>query len=256
MKLAGKVAIVTGGGTGIGLGISRSLAEAGAAVVIAQRREEKAEAAAEALRAEGHKAIGLSINIRYREQVLHLLETTLNEFGRLDILVNNAALVGSSAAASFLECTDEKLTNVIDVNLKGTFICSQEAARQMVKQGTNGAIIHITSVGGFAAQEFASVYCATKFGVEGLTKAMALELAPYNIRVNSIAPGDVVVETSENVLKELQEMGATGKYARLTPLGRRGRPEELGPAAVFLASEDASFITGSSLLVDGGFLTY
>src|SRR5688572_18843920 len=151
MRLNGKVAIVTGGGTGIGKGISRALAEAGARVVIAQPTLEKAENTANELRAEGHQILPLSVDIRSREMIQNLVAKTLEHWGQIDILVNNAAATGARFASPFLDYTDEILDAVIDINLKGTFICSQEVARQMVGRG--GAIIHISSVGAYAAQE-------------------------------------------------------------------------------------------------------
>jgi 2-deoxy-D-gluconate 3-dehydrogenase len=254
VRLKDKVAIVTGGGTGIGKGISRSLAEAGARVVIAQSNVEKAETAAEELRAEGHGVLPFCADISSREMVRELIGETIEKFGQIDILVNNAAVTGSRAAASFLEVDDELLERTIDVNLKGTFIVSQEAARKMVGRG--GSIIHISSVGAYAAQEGASVYCATKSALFGLTRTMALELASNNIRVNAIAPGDIQTETSENIVDEMKERGIGGKYFRQIPLNRRGKPAEIGPVAVFLASEDSSYMTGETIIVDGGFLIY
>ena len=254
MKLNGKVAIVTGGGTGIGKGISRALAEAGARVVIAQSTLEKAENAANELRADGHEILPLSVDIRSREMIRELVAKTLEHWGQIDILVNNAAATGARFASPFLDCTDEILNEVIDINLKGTFIFSQEVARQMVGRG--GAIVHISSVGAYAAQEGATAYCASKAALIGLTKTMALELAAHNIRVNAIAPGDIQTETSENVVNEKKERGLSGNYVRRIPMGRRGQPAEIGPTAVFLASEDASYITGETIIVDGGFLIY
>jgi NAD(P)-dependent dehydrogenase (short-subunit alcohol dehydrogenase family) len=254
MRLKGKVAIVTGGGTGIGKGISRSLAEAGARVVIAQPTLEKAVKAAEELRAEGYEILPLSVDISSREMVQRLVSETLEEFGQIDILVNNAALTGSRVSSPFLDLTDELLERTIDVNLKGTFIVSQEVARKMAGRG--GSIIHISSVGAYAAQEGATIYCATKSALLGLTKTMALELAPHNIRVNAIAPGDIRTETSENVVEEVKENGLSGNYFRRIPLNRRGEPAEIGPTAVFLASDDSSYITGETIIVDGGFLIY
>ena len=254
MKLKGKTAIVTGGGTGIGKGISRSLAEAGARVVIAQPTIEKAEKAAAELQVEGLEILPARVDISSRRSVQDLISQTLEHWGQIDILVNSAALTGARAASPFLDFSDELLEKTLAVNLKGTFICSQEAARAMVGRG--GSIIHISSVGAFAAQEGASVYCATKAALVGLTKAMALELAPHGIRVNCIAPGDIQTETSENVRDEVKERGISGNYFRRVPLGRRGKPAEIGPTAVFLASEDASYITGETIIVDGGFLIY
>ena len=254
MRLKGKVAIVTGGGTGIGKGISHALAEAGATVAIVQSTLEKAAQAAEELTAEGHQVLPFCADISSRQMVQNLVAEVLEKFGRIDILVNNAALTGANAAAPFLDLSDELLERTIDVNLKGTFIVSQEAARKMTENG--GSIIHISSVGAYAAQEGASIYCATKSALFGLTKTMALELAPYNIRVNAIAPGDIQTETSENVAEEVKELGISGKYTRRIPLSRRGKPFEVGPTAVFLASDDSSYITGETIIIDGGFLLY
>lgn len=254
MRLKGKAAIVTGGGTGIGKGISHALAEAGASVAIVQSTLEKAAQAAEELTAEGHQVLPFCADISSRQMVQNLVAEVIEKFGRIDILVNNAALTGAKAAAPFLDLSDELLERTIDVNLKGTFIVSQEAARKMTENG--GSIIHISSVGAYAAQEGASIYCATKSALFGLTKTMALELAPYNIRVNAIAPGDIQTETSENVTEEVKELGISGKYTRRVPLNRRGKPFEVGPTAVFLASDDSSYITGETIIIDGGFLLY
>jgi NAD(P)-dependent dehydrogenase (short-subunit alcohol dehydrogenase family) len=254
MKLNGKVAIVTGGGTGIGKGVSRSLAEAGARVVIAQPSLEKAEAAADDLRSSGHHILPLSVDISSRHKVIEMISKTLEHWGQIDILVNNAAITGGKTASPFLDVTDEMLDRTIDVNLKGTFIVSQEAARKMIERG--GSIIHISSVGAYAAQEGASVYCATKAALLGLTKTMALELAPRGIRVNSIAPGDIRTEKNEDIVGTLKEQGVKGEFLRRVPLGRRGTPAEVGSTAVFLASDDASYITGETIIVDGGFLIY
>lgn len=254
MRLKDKVAIVTGGGTGIGKGISRSLAEAGAKVVIVQSTLEKAEVAAEELRLEGHTILPIGVDISLRENAQKIVNQTIENFGQIDILVNNAALTGAKVSSPFLKMTDELLERTIDVNLKGTFIVSQEVAKKMVGRG--GSIIHISSVGAYAAQEGASIYCATKSALLGLTKTMALELAPHNIRVNAIAPGDIRTETSENVVSEKKEKGFSGNYFRKVPMNRRGEPTEIGPTAVFLASDDSSYITGETIIVDGGFLIY
>jgi NAD(P)-dependent dehydrogenase (short-subunit alcohol dehydrogenase family) len=254
MNLFGKVAIVTGGGTGIGGGITRSLAEAGAKVVIGQPQRQAAEKTVQELSLEGAEVLFLPVDIRDREQVQAMVRGTIERWGKIDILVNNAALTGPAVIAPFLDCNDDLLNQVVDVNLKGTFICSQEVARHMVEQG--GSIINISSVGAFAAQEGASIYCATKAGVVGLTQALALELAAYGIRVNCIAPGLIQTETNENVHDEMRAQGITGRYLRNAPLNRRGTPKEIGSAVVFLASEDAGYITGETIVIDGGLLTY
>jgi NAD(P)-dependent dehydrogenase (short-subunit alcohol dehydrogenase family) len=255
MRLKEKIAIVTGGGGGIGKGIAERFAAEGASVVIAQRHVDKAEEVAADLRSRGAQAIAVQVDISDRAMVQDLVKETIARFKRVDILVNNAGITGLPAVAPFLTCPDEQLNSVIDVNLKGTIICSQEVAKEMVGTG-GGVIIHISSVAAYAAQEGATVYCATKAGLEGLTKGMALELSPHNIRVNCIAPGDILIEKNADIGDEMKEQGVSGKYYREIPLGRRGRPDEIAAAAVFLASEESSYIQGTTILVDGGFLIY
>ncbi len=253
--LTGRVAIVTGGGTGIGRAISERFIADGASVVIAQRRIEKGEEVAATLRGRGANAVAIHVDISDRRQVRRLVDETLSHFGGIDILVNNASMTGLAALAPFLECPDELINGVIDINLKGTIICSQEAAKEMAGRG-GGAIIHISSVAAYAAQEGATVYCATKAALEGLTRAMALELSPYGIRVNCIAPGDILTESNEMIEQDMKRKGVSGRYFRQIPLGRRGAPEEVAAAAAFLASDEASYVQGATLLVDGGFLIY
>ncbi len=250
MKLQDKVAIITGGGTGIGKGIAKCFSQEGARLMLAQRRLEVAERAAGEL---GARA--MACDVSSPSQVRKMIDETLRHYGQIDILVNNAAITGMPALTPFLECSEETWDTILDVNLKGTFLCSQLAARHMVSRG-QGVILNISSVGAFAAQQWAAAYCASKGGMEGLTKAMALELAPHGIRVVGIAPGDIVVEKNQQQRQEMVAIGIDRTYARKTPLARRGLPEEIGGAAVFLASDDASFVHGATLIVDGGFLSY
>lgn len=256
-QLKDRVVVITGGGTGIGLGIARCCVEAGAKVMLGQRRIEIAENEAEQLRSEGHLVRACRCDVRRRADVVTLLEQTENDLGPIDIIINNAALTGMSLAPKrFLEETDEHWRNVLDVNLTGTFIGTQEAARRMIERGVKGSIINISSVAQFAGQEGAASYCASKAGMDGLTKTSAIELAPYGIRVNAIAPGDIFTKQSAQVREKVSNWGGTGKFFRHTPMGRRGEPEEIGHVAVFLASDEASFVTGATWLVDGGFLSY
>lgn len=255
MKLAGKVAIVTGGGTGIGRAIAERFAAEGASLMIAQRRADKAEEAAAEIRANGALAASMGIDIRSRGQVEELVRRTIAIYGRLDILVNNAGITGMAAISPFLESSEEFVDDIVDVNLKGTFYCSQEAARAMAAR-EGGVIIHISSVAAVAAQEGASIYCASKAALSGLTRAMALELSPLGIRVNCLLPGDIMIETNQAIAEEMKQQNVSGKYFRRIPAGRRGRPDEVAGAAVFLASDDATYIQGATLVVDGGFLIY
>jgi 3-oxoacyl-[acyl-carrier protein] reductase len=254
-SLAGRVALVTGGGTGIGRGIARSLAEAGASVLLGQRRGDVARDFAAELREAGFAAAGMTLDVRNRQQVRDAVAAAQERFGGLDVLVNNAAITGAPAVQMFLDTTDEHLDLVLDVNLRGVFVCSQEAARVMVGRG-GGVIVHVSSVGAYAGQEGAAVYCATKAGLSGLTQAMALELAPHGIRVVGIAPGDVATEASARIRTDVREAGASGAYLRTTPLGRQGRVDEIGDVVAFLVSDAASFVTGTTVVVDGGFLAY
>ncbi len=271
-RLKDKVVVVTGGGTGIGLGIVRCCLEAGAAVMIAQRRLEIAEGEAARFREEGHTAQAHRCDVSQREDVAALLDRTESLLGPVDVMINNAALTGRALEpCPFLEETDEHWRGVLNINLTGAFIGTQEAARRMIKRGTggshnsgssgassgtSGSIINISSVAQYAAQEGAASYCASKAGMDGLTKSAAIELAPYGIRVNGVAPGDIHTEQSASVREVAADRGATGKFFRHTPLNRRGRPEEIGHVAVFLASDEAGFVTGATWLVDGGFLSY
>ena len=258
-RLQDKAVIITGGGTGIGWGIAQSCAREGARVVLAQRPEDIhiAEEKVAELKAAGHSALAIGCDITRRDQVRDMVASTVAAFGRLDVMINNAALTGSSAEVRpFLEETDEHWRKLIDVNLNGAFICTQEAAFQMVSQGGGGGIISISSVAQYAAQESATPYGAAKAGLDGLTKGAALELAAHNIRVNLVAPGDILTESSADIAQQVTSAGGTGGYLRRTPLGRRGNPSEIGDVVAFLASDEASFVTGATWLVDGGFLSY
>jgi NAD(P)-dependent dehydrogenase (short-subunit alcohol dehydrogenase family) len=202
------------------------------------------------------EVVAESLDIRDAEAVERAVESAIRHFGRIDILVNNASVTGMPAISPMLESDRATVDAIVDINLKGTFYCSQAVAKRMVRAGRGGSIIHISSVGAYAAQEFASLYCATKAAQVSLAQSMALELAPHGIRVNSIAAGDINTETSANITAEKRDVGASKRYVRETPLGRRGTPRDIGYAVAYLASEESGFVTGATLLVDGGFLTY
>lgn len=252
MRLQEKVAIVTGGAQGIGGGISARFAAEGATVVIADLNEEKAQALASTLAGNGATVLPIRCDVANRAQVEALFTQTIDRFGRLDILVNNAALVHHPPSnVNFLELPEEAWHLTLAVNLTGMFYCSQRAARVMVKQvvekrATGGAIISLSSGGATRAHRHLMAYDTTKGGIEAATRAMALDLAPWQIRVNAIAPGNITVSNSMG--------GPVGPNAAndTIPLGHPGAPADIGATAAFLASDDAAYITGQCIWVDGG----
>jgi NAD(P)-dependent dehydrogenase (short-subunit alcohol dehydrogenase family) len=251
--LRGRVAVVTGGGTGIGAGISASLADAGAQVVIGQSTDEKARDAAVTLAGAARDVLGVGADLSTAAGCHHLIAECLRLRGRIDILVNNAAVTGAAAVGPFLDFTDDRLDSLIDVNLKAAFRCARDAARDMVARG-HGVIVNISSVGAFAAQQHSTAYVAAKAGLVGLTKGMAFELAPLGVRVVGVAPGDIDLEPARTT--DTAAPAAKNWWERRTPLGRRGRPGDIGSVVAFLCSDDASFITAETVVVDGGWLSY
>ncbi len=252
MRLREKVAIVTGGAQGIGGGIASRFAAEGAAVIVADVNAEQAAARVSEIQAAGGDARFIQCDVADGGQVDELIAETVNHFGRLDLLVNNAALVHHPESnVHFLALSASAWQRVVAVNLTGTFYCSQRAARQMARQveageGNGGVILSISSGGAMRAHRQLFGYDTTKGGIEAATRAMALDLAPWNIRANTIAPGNVTVENSLG--------GATGPEAaqRTIPLGRPGSPADIAATAAFLASDDAAYITGQRFVVDGG----
>ena len=246
MRLKDKVALVTGGGRGIGRHIALRLAEEGAHVLVNYASSEAgAEDIAEQIRAKGRRATAVRANIAQRDEVDAMYASLREGFGRIDILVNNAAI---DPVIPFLEMTDEQWDRVIDINLKGTYMCSQSAAKLMVEQGSGGVIIIIGSMHSMATFPGMLAYASTKGGLNAMTRAMALDLAPHRIRVNGVIPGSIHVEKAYEVIPNYDPHMMDDQIA----LGRIGYGPDIAAAVAFLASQDAAYITGTTLTVDGG----
>jgi glucose 1-dehydrogenase len=248
MKLKDKVAIVTGGSKGIGYGIAGEFLREGAKVVICSRNRKEGEAAAEKLKEFGSDVIYVRCDVARLDELEHLVDYTVEHFGRLDIYVANAG-INDPEKTPYLEITPEQYDQIMNVNLRGTFFGGQYAARQMVKQGGGGAIVNVSSVNAYLALNSQMVYTTSKGGLQQLTKIQAVDLAPYGIKVNALAPGPIFTELALRVgsSKELRDT-----VVSRTPIGRYGTAEECGKLAVFLASEDSDFIFGQSIYIDGG----
>lgn len=255
VSLASRRAIVTGGARGIGLAICYRLAEAGASVLIADIDRAAAEQACGQLSAAGNKAIPVQCDISSDSDIQKMIQSAVEKMGGLDILVNNA---GIYPRKNFLDVTAQDFDTVMKINLRGTFLCSSEAGRQMIRQNTGGCIINISSIDAIhPSQRGMAVYDASKGALITLTRSLALELAPNDIRVNAIAPGGIL---TEGVITESEGETLAQSKARLSafmermPLGRMGRPDDVAGAALFLASGLADYITGTVITVDGGYL--
>ncbi len=244
-RLQDKVAIVTGGGTGIGRGIALAYAREGAIVVIANRREEKGQGVVNEIEREGGRALFVRTDIRSLPDIDNLVERPVEAYGRIDILVNNAGV--ATAFAPFLNLPPDMYDLVADTNLRGTFFVTQRVARVMAQQ-RSGKIVIISSNLADIAQPETCHYMATKGGLKSLTKGLALELSPYGICVNAIAPGEIYVESA----KEFFDDPANRPRFDAVPLRRFGYPQDVAGAAVFLASSESDYITGTTTVIDGG----
>ncbi len=246
MRLQDKVTVITGAAAGIGRACAERFAAEGAKVVLADIDVTKGQEAAEAIQESGGDAIFVTCDAGDKAQVDALIEFAVAAFGRLDCAIANAAIVH---ACDFLELAEEDFDRVLRVNLKGVFLTGQAAARRMVAQGTPGTIVNMSSVNAVMAIPSITPYVVAKGGVNQLTKVIALSLADKGIRVNGIGPGSIATEMAQAVLSDPEK--ARGALMR-TPLGRFGEPEEVASVAVFLASEDSSYITGQTIYPDGG----
>ena len=237
------IALITGGAQGIGYACAEAIAENGARIVLADKNKSGAEGAAEKL---GGGAVALACDIGVPDQVAALFDRIEAEIGNVSILVNNA---GIALPGDFLETTLEQFQQVIDVNLTGTFLALQRAAKTMVANGIEGAIVNMSSINAQVAIPSIAAYCASKGGIMQLTKAAALALAPHNIRVNAVGPGSIDTDMMAAVNANPDAMKMVMSR---TPLKRIGEPREIGDVVAFLASPKASYITGETIYVDGG----
>jgi 3-oxoacyl-[acyl-carrier protein] reductase len=247
ITLTDKVAVVTGAAQGIGRAIAETLAQNGADLVIADIQEEKAESAAQEIAAStGQRVIAVRVDVADRESAKAMIDRAVAEFGRVDVLVNNAGITRDNLIMRMKEADWDM---VLNINLKGAFNCSKAVIRTMMKQ-RYGRIINISSVSGLAGQAGQTNYSSSKAGLIGFTKALAKEVGSRNITVNAVAPGFIETVLTADLPQEVKDMGI-----KLTPLSRFGQPQDVANAVVFLASDAASFITGEVLSVDGGMVT-
>lgn len=247
MRLENKVALITGAATGIGKAIATRFAQEGAKVAVnyLPGGDRDAQAAA-AVTEIGHGAIGVAGDVSKRADVERIVQETVSAFGRLDIAINNA---GIEIKKPFLEVTDDEWNRVIGVNLFGAYLVSQVAARQMVKQGPGGKLLNVSSVHEDIPFPEYTAYCASKGGIRMMMRNLAMELAPYKINVNNIAPGAIATPINQSVL---DDPTASKNAISEIPWGRFGKPEEVAAVAVFLASDESEYVTGSTYYVDGG----
>jgi len=243
-KLEGKVAVVTGASRGIGRAIALKLADEGAKVVVNYSGSQaKAEEVVAAIQANGGEALAVQASVSKTEEVTALMDAAVKTFGSLDILVNNAGITRDNL---LMRMKEEEWDDVLDTNLKGVFLCTKAVTRQMMKQRA-GRIINISSIVGVAGNAGQANYVAAKAGVIGLTKTTAKELASRNILVNAIAPGFIETEMTEQLPEEIKQ----GMLTQI-PLAKLGQPEDIAKAVAFLASDEANYMTGQTLHIDGG----
>lgn len=248
-ELEGKVAVVTGGTSGIGRETAVLFAKAGAKVVVAGRRPPEGEETIELVRAAGGDGLFVKTDVSKSSEVETLIQKAVERFDRLDVAFNNAGIEG--VWSPIVRQSEEDWDRTIDINLKGVWLCLKYEIRQMLKQGGSGAIVNMASITGLVGAVGAAAYSASKHGVIGLTKTAALENAKSGIRINAVCPGAIEAPMAERIFGAPK----VHKYVlSCHPIGRFGRPAEIAEAVVWMCSDRASFMTGQSLVLDGGFL--
>lgn len=246
MRLEGKRAIVTGGSRGIGRAIALRYGAEGAKVIVTGRDEKVSQEVCDEIKEAGGEAYPFAVDVKDSKQVGEMVDFTVDKLGGIDILVANA---GICDPVHFLDITEESWDLHIDINLKGVFLCGQAVAKQMIKDNVRGKIINMTSVNGIIGEADQAHYNASKGGITLLTYSMAIDLAKFGINVNGIAPGFIDTRLTRPLI-DIPD--AISEYEKTIPIGRYGRPEEMGGAAVYLASEDSDYMTGHVMVVDGG----
>jgi NAD(P)-dependent dehydrogenase (short-subunit alcohol dehydrogenase family) len=254
MRLANKIAIITGAARGIGRAVALGFAREGASVVIADQRGALAEQTAEEIRASAGEALAVETDITSLADLDRLVATTLDRFGRIDILHNNAGVSGG--AGDFFAYTVDDWDRILGVNVKSAFFLTQKVARVMVDQGQGGRILNTASIAAFVAASRPTIpYDISKAGLRQLTVSLGALLGPHGITVNAIAPGTIETELSAGLMSDELWRAFRERRRLQTPLGRLGQPDDLVGAAVFLCSDEAAYVTGHTLVVDGGLLT-
>jgi NAD(P)-dependent dehydrogenase (short-subunit alcohol dehydrogenase family) len=246
MRLKDKTAIITGGGTGIGRATAVLFAREGARVMIVGRRIAPLESTAAAIRANGGQAAWLAVDVSKANEIQTLVDETVKLYGRIDILFNNAA-VFTGIGKTIVELTEDEWDALMAVNMKGVFLCCKYVIPHMIRQG-GGAVVNCSSIAGHIGQRGQPAYNAAKGGVELLTKCMALDFAANKVRINTVCPAWVEIDFNRHQIEESGD-----EILRLHPIGRFGQPEDIAPAILYLASDESSWVTGTSLMIDGGY---
>ena len=253
MRLSDKVAIVTGASRGLGRAISLALAQEGADLVLADK--DSTDQTAKLVQDIGRKALSVRLDIRNATDVDNMVSRALKEYGRIDILINNA---GVFIGANVVDMTEQEWDLVLDVNAKGCFLCCKAVAREMIRQRIPGKIVNISSNAGLVAYAGYSAYCASKLGIVSFTQSLAKELAPHNIHVNAICPGDIETDMLIDEIEEVAKTRSTSvelvkkEKMQSIPIGRFAKPNEVASLVVFLVSEESNYVTGAFVKITGG----